>query len=403
MSDLVQETVTDLQPCIAELLRTGHCPKPLILRVDKILSEKGKDSSAVSSNDEQDQWKCWYRLLLSDGILSIQAVVNRHFHHLLATGITKEGSLITLNHYSVQKTNRSNGSGKVAYICIENYKNGHDTICEKEDLLHTNQPMPEHMPRTGVKRKGSDYDTSLARPSSKKQTPKRQQIGSSSIHEPGHDSDSDSFETAVPTSPTKRRTGLREITGGLHLHWTTKNRLVVGNGEENKAQKNSVGQLASPSLPAPADDAKELHRRPEQALRLHTLASLLDAEKALPKKNYLCRVFAIITWVSSAILKRPGLPEKRHIKIHDLTVGRRYSGISISVFVDARHFKPAVGTIALFTGLTAQKWDGEVILNAYEKDCAGKDWFITDQKRIEDEGLVVDELREWWEQRNKKI
>ena len=51
-----------------------------------------------------------------------------------------------------------------------------------------------------------------------------------------------------------------------------------------------------------------------------------------------------------------------------------------------RNFKPAVGTVALFRGVVMQRWQGEIILNAYarkgksEQRDGGQDWFVNDTK-----------------------
>lgn len=85
-------------------------------------------------------------------------------------------------------------------------------------------------------------------------------------------------------------------------------------------------------------------------------------------------VLALIVSISPDIIKRPGLPPKRNLRIMDIST---IKNVSLSVFADAGKFNPAPGTVALFKYLTAHDYDGGS-LNAYAKDCRGPDWFIPD-------------------------
>lgn len=134
---------------------------------------------------------------------------------------------------------------------------------------------------------------------------------------------------------------------------------------------------------------------------VHTLISLLKPAPPLPQKTYRCTIFGLISWVSPSVLKKPGFPPKRHVKIHDQSISHRYSGISVSIFHDAQNFVPKIGTIALFRGLTAQWWEKEVILNAYEKECMDGEWVLWDEDLLETNGFDVQGLKRWWEQRNR--
>lgn len=90
-------------------------------------------------------------------------------------------------------------------------------------------------------------------------------------------------------------------------------------------------------------------------------------------------------------------PPKRHIKIHDPSISSRRVGVTVAIYVDAKDFLPEVGTVALFRGVTMQRWEGEVILNAYAnlKDC-GEEWFVTGEETLEEMGHDVKGLRRWW-------
>lgn len=382
-----------LRPCIGELLRTCYHPESLILRVDKIVAESasGDHETAGKEGAGRPLSSRIYRLLLTDGELSIQAAMNCDLHHLLENEKTFEGQLIRLRRYSLQRASRAKGIGHVLFLGIEEYDNVDAQAGESnktDQKLEISQQQPSE-PK-GIKRSRA---TPPATPSKCQKT--------EVLHSPLRSddaSDSEDFETAKPLTSKVlgRRSALRDISGNHQLRWSARKKLVFDIEDADSKPDQPSEPVLQPEL-----STKPENSRPHDIKR-HTLASLLDPDQVLPRRNYMCQVLAVITWVSSAILKRPGHPEKRHIKVHDPTIGKRYSGISISIFSNARYFRPVIGTVALFTGLTAQKWDGEVILNAYEKDCNGREWFIDDEEWLRAEGLEVDELRQWWAGRNEK-
>lgn len=424
MSTAEPESAACLRPCIAELLRTRHYPKNLVLRVDKIVTDTSATGDRrVSSEDEIKNGirERTYRLLLTDGEFSIQAVVHRHFHCLIQNQVTNEGQLINLINYSLRRGSRINGAGHVAYLAVDEYRN-YDEGEEESNLLEHSRCM-ETLPAARPAKRPLDVPAPDI-PQTESRT-KRQKTVVCGVQAQTAAENDDGFEAfeilnLPPSALSQRRLALQSISGNGRLKWSLGNRKLIleeyYDGGQDNSDRGKVKATGAALAHSPCSDGIRPTNRSliptsnpssnvelsQNTVKLHTLSSLLDAAKVLPRRNYVCKVFAVITWVSSAILKRPGLPEKRHIKVHDPTIARRYSGVSISVFVNARHFRPAVGTIALFTGLTAQKWDGEVILNAYEKDCAGKEWFIDDEIRLNADGFGIEELRLWWQKRIQK-
>jgi len=86
---------------------------------------------------------------------------------------------------------------------------------------------------------------------------------------------------------------------------------------------------------------------------------------------------------------------KRDLRIVDPSSDK---AVLLSVFDDPLHFTPAVGTVALFRNLRMHEWDGGS-LNAYEKYCAGYEWFVPNPVGVE--GCDVEALREWWVERQE--
>ncbi|KAK2737901.1 hypothetical protein FQN57_007352 [Myotisia sp. PD_48] len=179
----------------------------------------------------------------------------------------------------------------------------------------------------------------------------------------------------------------------------------------------------------------------QRSLRLRSLLNLLHPETPFSKRNYQCDIIAVISWISPTTIKRGPMPLKRELRLMDPTItetiDRRRAnffsahrlppssdataalssssgsssslkyeyaamqGISLSVFVDAAHFTPPEGSIALFRGLRTHEWDG-ISLNAYENDCKGKDWFISDPKVLTRLGVNLFAVKNWWLQTRER-
>jgi hypothetical protein len=82
------------------------------------------------------------------------------------------------------------------------------------------------------------------------------------------------------------------------------------------------------------------------------------------------------------------------------------------VYDNARSFKPKIGTVALFRGVVMQRWEGEVILNAYARrvDREGdvgdgkqgeRAWYVDDEVRLSEMGFVVGGMKGWWAERSQ--
>ncbi|KAH0556977.1 hypothetical protein GP486_005236, partial [Trichoglossum hirsutum] len=132
-------------------------------------------------------------------------------------------------------------------------------------------------------------------------------------------------------------------------------------------------------------------KRIGRPLDIITLKSLAGLAK---KQNRICDILAVIETEPSPIIKQYNLPPKRDIKLSDPTTLKR---ITLSVFVDAEHFTPAIGTICLIRNVRNHRFNGQS-LNAYPEDCEGYDWFIPNPDFMVPKGKT-EWLREWWEEK----
>ncbi|KAK6347788.1 hypothetical protein TWF718_005614 [Orbilia javanica] len=102
-------------------------------------------------------------------------------------------------------------------------------------------------------------------------------------------------------------------------------------------------------------------------------------------------ILAVIDKIDENTITR-SIGVKRDMHLLDPTVRNT---VWLSVWVDPVIFKPAVGTLILFRGLTVHKYDGRS-LNAFN-DVAGTGWYTIEP--TEDMVPGVDEVKEWWRKR----
>ena len=124
-----------------------------------------------------------------------------------------------------------------------------------------------------------------------------------------------------------------------------------------------------------------------QSLHVTPLAAITGPKKC---RNTHHDILALIVSVSADTIKRPGMALKRDIRVMDISTTKK---VCLSVFVDAQNFVPEPGTVALFKHLTTHEFDAGS-LNAFSKECEGKEWFIPDPPGFEN-GEVA-QLRDCW-------
>ncbi|KAF3199933.1 hypothetical protein TWF106_002871 [Orbilia oligospora] len=130
------------------------------------------------------------------------------------------------------------------------------------------------------------------------------------------------------------------------------------------------------------------YKSPQQP-RPFEITKLGDLFDKAPKNKV--DILAIISRIDDKTITR-SIGVKRDMHLLDPTVERT---VWLSVWVDPVLFKPAVGTLVLFRGLTVHKYDGRS-LNAFS-DLAGTRWYIIEP--TEDMVPGVDKVKEWWRQK----
>ncbi|KIW85669.1 hypothetical protein Z517_01061 [Fonsecaea pedrosoi CBS 271.37] len=446
----------------------------------------GDDHGNDSAAREPDTWS--FRFAASDSHLQIQAVLAPTLLRVKELRDLRRGDVIEVRRFQVRSAPRLSGKGRVIYLGIRDCawvgrdretvgtSEGDDRLeleggflREEDDEMFHKKPHPRKEDLTaGSERSASKRDirdrddrAPSSRSAQRKLKPsKTTQKVSRNMSEDDSD-DEHGFDTIFVSQSRleQRREALRQIQQPPSMEEATVSRpRPHGDGNQEESQDNeddherqavreadafSTHNLLSgphhqpttfsaPPVP-PDDDPRTRPTNLASISPIDSLASLL----ALPhQKSYSCTVLALISWVSPSLIHRPNtpFPPKRHIKIHDPSITHRTSGVTVSVFVDAQKFLPAVGTVALFRGLVMHQLrrssaDGEadVILNKYPpktgsqraehegslESAAGgirdqhlegdgdeqEEWFISDEARLVAMGFDVQRIKAWWEQR----
>ncbi|OAX82728.1 hypothetical protein ACJ72_02923 [Emergomyces africanus] len=468
----------EIRPCIAELLRTGYHPSELILRVERVIEvlfiPNNTIAATTATTAPAKPNRRAYRIFLSDGELVIQALLEKALHRFALTGEVTVGAVVKLDRFEIRKGERIvGGGGGATMTCAERRERAQTRGDDVEVRLverkrkrvddddddddydgagagagGSGSGRGEKVPRIGnvdnATNKKSDEDGSYF----VDQMPEFLSGNLDDVFDPGSQSFGDHGDSECAQEGTKdnqRSSSISPQFPALSQDQEAsvqKHNLPIPNFEPPPSETTKQEPL-SPSTPQNSHIQHEraststsvpitaathppfklpgILKPISRPLNLLTLSQLLYPAKPLPKRNYLCDVLAVISWISPDIVKRPKMPPKRDLRIMDLTIANQHHrhhhhatqqrlGVSVSVFADAANFSPPVGTVGLFRSLKTHEWEG-VSLNAYEKDCKGREWLVCDPARLK--GMVtgvgkggsfdVEALEEWWKGWRKKV
>ena len=420
------------RPIIKELVRTKVCFPKIQLLVDRILL-------ATVAEQEDGRPKEAFRLYLSDGEKSIQALVRRRLYKMIIAGDVCEGSYLLIKEYTLESAERTQGDGAINYILLQDfYPIGFDGRSSQDDWTCRSpikrilaSPIaseiiepPQRSFDTGSTTRGrsptglqSAISTSLPQvavvetdePGQNKVQVFKDQEAPSARHGKRKREDRSALEeidSNSQSSPTKkiqklgreteeeqpRMTSSGKASQGAAGSYQLENQPKLSTSYANRAISASPASTSESvfrrgtSTSRPTSRAGASSRPVHGPLRLLPLAAL----RGHRRRNDIYDVFGVIYSVSDMVVKRSRMPAKRDIRIVDPSTDKK---VLLSVFVDPAKFKPSVGQVALMRNLTTHEWDGGM-LNAYPKQCEGKEWFIPDPKSIP--GCDTDWLREWW-------
>ena len=419
-----------LKPIIRELVRTQVCFPNIQLLLDRIMVTR------ISKHEDGRETEA-FRLYLSDGEKSIQALLKRRLYKMIVLNEAYEGSYLQIKDYALACAKRTNGKGSVTYIVLkEFYPIGYDGRSFQEswagklstqkhttisndawaygkaaslhisefakqqsisaiEPVHNSEAQDDHLLEsqhmTVEKLKDNVRPMQAASPS---QHRKRRRDADDALQEVDPNSQSSPSKSARAKTENECRTRAVHQETSVHQEALATSKRK---GESMRSSANAAGSnppnctfeslLCTQSIISRPSSRSDNPRRPiKTPLRLISLSSL----EGYHRRNDIYDVFAVVYSVSDMVVKRSRMPAKRDIRIVDPSTDKK---VLLSVFVDPADFKPRVGQIALIRNLTTHEWDGGM-LNAYPKQCGGKEWFIPDPQATP--GCNLDFMREWW-------
>ncbi|KAL9582915.1 MAG: hypothetical protein Q9212_003015, partial [Teloschistes hypoglaucus] len=382
------ETDIDLelsvQPVIQEMVRTQVCFPNLKLLVDRIAIVTLPDVDELSGNEA-------YRLTLTDGEKTIQALLKRRQYKTIYYEDVREGSFVILKVYHLAQGKKLNGEGYICYLVIEDfYSIGEDERYDvapntlEEPVLEESQPGDTETRNSAPTSEKLDIS---GRKAHKSEPPAQVRTGDKSIEKDVENHSQITIENvgkekASPTPPTsqQRRKAMKR-------KWDTALEEIDSNDTYRVSKYRRLEEARAREAHAAADASAKAFVTRYESLPTTPLVAIIGPNK---RRNTHHDVLALIVSISPDTIKRPGMPPKRDLRVMDISTIKK---VSLSVFIDAGKFNPAPGTVALFKYLTAHDYDGGS-LNAYAKDCRDPDWFIPDPPGFEN-GEVA-QLKDCW-------
>ena len=393
-----------IKPVIRELVRTQfHFPNVIVL-VDKIITTSIEVPAEVPkrptnntrhassepgwAKDNGKERRRAYRLYLTDGEKTIQAILKRHLHVAVGRGEIREGSIIDLKDYTLARSRRLNGKkGEILHLRISdlsvidhdgrNSQSGVESLRHKEQRTVTDKPgevydtasdrlnedmvvvspdrhaivegvgnltdveSPPASLTTKKRKLTAAFDKTVARATSPSRTPHKQ---SSASVDP------------KPTTPTKR---LRDLAESSPDRYTDPSPQISPLSAPS-TRSQSLVEPAGPPLKrirfahSPASSSRQTPQL-EGPSKL-TITPLSQLTGAHASRNQLHTVLALITHVDPHTYKPPTLPHrKRDLRIRDASTSKN---VLLSVFLDAETFQPPIGAVALFKDVMTHHWGG---------------------------------------------
>ncbi|KAL8964540.1 MAG: hypothetical protein Q9183_004382 [Haloplaca sp. 2 TL-2023] len=189
-------------------------------------------------------------------------------------------------------------------------------------------------------------------------------------------------EKASPTPPTSQ-----QLRDAMKRKWDTALDEIDTNDTYRLSKYRKLEETRAKEARAAAEASARAFVTRYESLPTTPLVSITGSNKRRSTRH---DILALIVSVSPDVIRRKSMPPKRDLRIMDISTIKK---VSLSVFFDAENFYPQPGSVVLFKNLTAHEYDGGS-LNAFPKDCQGKEWFVPDPPGFEN-GEVA-QLKDCW-------
>ncbi|RDA83133.1 hypothetical protein CP532_2745 [Ophiocordyceps camponoti-leonardi (nom. inval.)] len=360
-----------LVPAIQEIIRTRFCVPGSVFLVE------GVEAVPVT---ETGRWQA-IRLLLGDGELCIQALIDSALHRFVQTAEVAVGCYVRLQQFDLRWRGGAEDSGarsgrRLVYLVVRDLI----TVGWNETVIALRDGGRTGSGRTGSREHGAPY----------KSAEKPQKTGKDS-EEPGPPLISDE-------SPTKGNAIREESSAAPHIPASPDDEPPDADAEEafETLERLTIPEKKTYLARAPASRnkpmlpvamAKDWHD-PQTPLKLTVLRSIPHLPYA---QNWSCNVLAIIASLSPVEPSHLPPYKQRKARIADPSTAKQ---VHLTVFLDPDEFTPQVGSAVLLTGVKNHRFDGGSLKKYASDGRQGAPWWFEDPWELE--WCDVAGIKQWW-------
>ena len=358
-----------LTPVIEDLLRTQFCISGSIFLVE------GVDAVPVTKTG---RWQA-IRLLLGDGEVCIQALLDDTMHRFVLLGDISVGCYVRVQTFELRLKavqGGADGAGeasKMVFLVVRDLITvGWNASVQALHLAEA--ALQSSAGDVDVEETGSPAVEASEEPELKPRTPKSSRpdkVDPFVDKDADNDNDEadleDAFETfEALTFPEKKRQPQHPPPSG----------------------QQPAAHSTRPSLPIPLPIPlpKDWHD-PQTPLKLTTLHAIPHLPYA---QNWSCNVLAIVAALSPVEPARMRPFTQRTARLADPSTAKR---VHLTVFLDPAGFAPKIGSAVLLTGVKNHRFDGGS-LKKYASDAGGGRWWFEDPWELG--WCDVGGIKAWW-------
>lgn len=350
-----QEPFT-LVPVISDILRTRYCVPGSMFLVE------GIEAAPVSKSG---RWQA-IQLLLGDGELCMQALLNGPLHRFVETGEVSVGCYVRVDKFDMNVTQASNDDGtqeSMVYLTVEDlitigWNDPYKLMWEAERGEALEELAAE-----------DDLDFEAMELEYTEKDVEQAQVSDPKSDAVEADEEDDEDEAAFEDAFDK----FEALTFPL------------------KSKRTDKGKSTSSSVSQPVALPKDWHDH-QTPLRLTTLRSIPRLPYA---QNWSCNILAIVTSLSP--VESSYLPpyRQRVARLADPSTDKQ---VHLTVFHEPENFEPKIGSAVLLVGVKNHRFDGGS-LKKYASDAdktGGKNWWFENPWHLG--WCDVDGIKRWWNQ-----
>ncbi|KAB5582343.1 hypothetical protein GE09DRAFT_264270 [Coniochaeta sp. 2T2.1] len=383
-----------VKPIIEDLLRTRYCIPRSIFLVEAIdrLTPIRRRYRAI-------------RLLVSDGISCVQAVLKGETHGLVDSGQIYEGCYVRVDKFELRfvdladggeadlkgKGNeRQTGKRKMVYLLLDNpitvgWNNAYMKILESEKQAPSSEPaVVDEEPEQDADRVGRMNTNEKAQPPPLVAAADKEMLDTT----PPNREESPDYGSSIAERDLRALDSIKLPKSEAARPDSHLVKPVEPSSHAPRPSSN-VPQPSSSHLPWATDDPT----KPVKLTPLHLIPHLPY------KQNWMVNVLAVVASLSEV---EPSHLPPYHQRTARLTDPSTSKQVLLTVFLDPDDFNPAVGSVVLILGVKNHRFDGGSLKKyASDRPKNGGRWWFEEPRELG--WCDVAGLRAWWDSKQGTV